>query len=33
MWLPALLADTSVDPLAQQVGVAAVPGVFLDHVN
>jgi hypothetical protein len=28
-----LLADASVDPLAQQVGVSVVAGVLLDHVD
>jgi hypothetical protein len=28
-----LLADTSIDPLAQQVGMAIVAGVLLDHVD
>jgi hypothetical protein len=28
-----LLADPTVDPLPEQVGVAVVPGVLLDHVH
>lgn len=28
-----LLTYPAVDPLAQEVGVAAVPGVLLDHVH
>src|SRR5215471_2478310 len=30
---PLSLADASVDPLPQQVGVAAVAGVLLDHMD
>jgi hypothetical protein len=30
---PGLLADAAVDPLAEQVGVAEVAGVLLDHVE
>ena len=30
---PLSLADASVDPFAQQVSVAAVAGVLLDHVD
>ena len=30
---PGLLADTAVDPLAEQIGVAEVAGVLLDHVE
>jgi len=33
MPLPLSLADTAVDPFPQQVGVAAVTGVLLDHVD
>ena len=28
-----LLADAAVDPLTEQIGVAEVPGVLLDHVE
>jgi hypothetical protein len=28
-----LLADAAVDPLAEQIGVAEVAGVLLDHVE
>ena len=28
-----LLADPTIDPFAQQVGVPAMPGVLLDHVD
>ena len=31
--LPLSLTDTAVDPLPQQVGVAAVAGVLLNHVD
>ena len=30
---PGLLADAAVDPLAEQIGVAEVAGVLLDHVE
>ena len=30
---PGLLADPAVDPFAEQIGVAEVPGIFLDHVK
>jgi hypothetical protein len=30
---PGLLADAAVDPLAEQIGVAEMAGVFLDHVE
>ena len=33
MPLPLSLADAAVDPFPQQVGVAAVTGVLLDHVD
>jgi hypothetical protein len=27
------LADPAVDPLSQQIGMAVVPGILLDHVH
>jgi hypothetical protein len=30
---PGLLADAAVDPLAEQIGVAEVAGILLDHVE